>query len=65
MIVPERRDSFDEALGSWTLVEQPPLDGSRICALVRTGDPAENFLFHSLRLDEAEAYGRDSYSTGT
>jgi len=47
---------------SYTLVEQPPLDGSRICALVRITDDKENFLLHSIRLEEAEAYGLDSYA---
>ena len=45
-----------------SIVEQPPLDGSRIAALVKTSSEEEEFLFHSLRLSEEEAVGRDSYA---
>lgn len=45
-----------------SLVEQPPLDGSHITALVQTSDKHPDFLFHSLRLSEEEAAGRDSYA---
>ena len=45
-----------------SIVEQPPLDGSRIAALVRTSDEAERYIFHSIRLTEAEAAGKDSYT---
>ena len=45
-----------------SIVEQPPLDGSRIAALVRTSDDAGRYLFHSLRLTEEEASGKDSYA---
>ena len=45
-----------------SIVEQPPLDGSRISALVRTSDDAGRYLFHSLRLTEEEAAGKDSYA---
>ena len=44
-----------------SVVEQPPLDGSRIAALVRTSSEADKFLFHSLRLTEEEAAGKTSY----
>ena len=47
---------------SISIVEQPPLDGSRIAALVRTSADADKYLFHSLRLTEEEAAGRDSYA---
>ena len=42
-------------------MEQPPLDGSRIAALVRTSSKADKYLFHSLRLTEDEAAGKTSY----
>ena len=42
-----------------SIVEQPPLDGSRIAALVQTASGKNNRLFHSLRLREEEAYVRD------
>ena len=45
-----------------SIVEQPPLDGSRISALVRTSDEAERYIFNSIRLTEAEAAGKDSYA---
>lgn len=45
-----------------SVVEQPPLDGSRIAALVQTSSQALPCLFHSLRLTEKEAAGKDSYA---
>lgn len=45
-----------------SIVEQPPLDGSRVAALVQTSSEASNALFHSPRLTEDEATGRDSYA---
>ena len=45
-----------------SVVEQPPLDGSRVAALVKTSSEASKALFHSLRLTEDEAAGRDSYA---
>lgn len=44
-----------------SVVEQPPLDGSRIAALVRTSSEADQYLFLSLRLTEEEATGKTSY----
>lgn len=44
-----------------SIIEQPPLDGSRIAALVRTSSEADKYLFHSLRLTEEEAAGKTSY----
>ncbi|MBO6028793.1 MAG: translation initiation inhibitor [Bacteroidales bacterium] len=45
-----------------SIVEQPPLDGSRIAALVQTASEKKTNLFHSLRLTEEEAAGKDSYA---
>jgi enamine deaminase RidA (YjgF/YER057c/UK114 family) len=45
-----------------SIVEQPPLDGSRISALVQTSAREPYFLFHSLRLTEDEAKGLDAYA---
>ena len=45
-----------------SVVEQSPLDGSRVAALVQTSTEASKALFHSLRLTEDEAAGRDSYA---
>ena len=45
-----------------SVVEQPPLDGSRIAALVHTSSEPRNYLFHSLQLREDEARGLDSYA---
>ena len=47
-----------------SIVEQPPLDRSRITALVQTSSDAPSWVFHSLRLTEAEAQGLDSYAQG-
>lgn len=47
--------------GGYAIVEQPPLDGSRIAALVWTSPDAAKYLFHSLRLTEEEAAGKTSY----
>ena len=47
--------------GRVSVVEQPPLDGSRIAALVHTSSEADKYLFHSLRLTEEEAAGKNSY----
>ena len=44
-----------------SIVEQPPLDGSRIAALAQTASEQKRCLFHSLRLTEEEAAGKDSY----
>jgi len=45
-----------------SIVEQPPLDGSRIAALVQTSSRRSEAMFHSLRLSDEEAAGRDSYA---
>ena len=45
-----------------SIVEQPPLDGSRIAALAQTASEQKRCLFHSLRLTEEEAAGKDSYA---
>ena len=59
-----------KALETWPLyaslavsiVEQPPLDGSRIAALAQTASEQNRCLFHRLRLAEEEAAGKDSYA---
>jgi len=51
-------------LDNISIVEQPPLDGSRVAALVRSSDYASDYLFHSIRLSEEEAAGLDSYGQG-
>lgn len=45
-----------------SLVEQPPLDGSRVCALVHAAGSDPGFVFHSFRLSENEASGLSSYA---
>ena len=54
---------FQEILShtNLTIVEQPPLCGSKVSLLVKTTDDTTPILFHSLRLTEEEAKGRDSY----
>lgn len=44
-----------------TIVEQPPLDGSKVSVLVKTDDSSVPTLFHSIRLTEEEALDKDSY----
>lgn len=44
-----------------TIVEQPPLDGSKVSILVKTDDSSGPTLFHSIRLTEEEALDKDSY----
>ena len=45
-----------------SIVEQPPLDSSRVTALVMTSSSQPSWLFYSIRLTEAEAEGLDSYA---
>ena len=64
--------ALKEALDAWfgtldaqpavSIVEQPPLDGCRIAALAHTSSETTPCLFHSLRLTEEEAAGKDSYA---
>ena len=44
-----------------TIVEQPPLNGSKISILVKTTSDDAPILFHSIRLTEEEATGKNSY----
>lgn len=62
------RDALGASFGSMlpglavSVVEQPPLDGSRVAALVQTSSTPSRALFHSLRLTEEEAAGKNSYA---
>ena len=44
-----------------SVVEQAPLDASKISVLAKTSDSGEGFLFHALRLSDAETQGLNSY----
>ena len=44
-----------------TIIEQPPLDGSKISILVKTSTSEPQFIFHSIRLKEEETRGANSY----
>ena len=44
-----------------TIVEQTPLSGSKASLLIKTTDDTTPILFHSLRLTEEEAKGKNSY----
>ena len=46
---------------SLTIVEQTPLNGSKVSLLIKTTDDATPILFHSLRLTEEEAKDKNSY----
>lgn len=47
--------------GAITVVEQPPLDGSKISLLVKTTQQPDGAIFQSLRLTDNEAKGQSSY----
>ena len=44
-----------------SIIEQPPLDCSKITLMVKTTDEADNFILHSIRLSEEETRGANSY----
>lgn len=44
-----------------TIIEQPPLDGSKISLLIKTANEPEHCLFQSIRLTEAETRGASAY----
>lgn len=44
-----------------SIVEQPPLNGSKVSLLIKTTDDKTPILFHSIRLTEEEALGKNSY----
>ena len=44
-----------------SIIEQPPLDGSKISILLKTSTEEMPFLFHSIRLSEEETRGANSY----
>ena len=44
-----------------SIIEQPPLDGSKITILVKTSDSRDNFILDSIRLSEEETRGMNSY----
>ena len=44
-----------------SIVEQAPLNGSKVSLLVKTTDDDTPILFHSIRLTEEEAMGKNSY----
>ena len=44
-----------------SVIEQPPLDGSKITILTKTTDEADLFIHHSIRLTEEETRGANSY----
>ena len=44
-----------------TIVEQAPLNGSKVSLLVKTTSDDVPLLFHSIRLTEEEATGKTSY----
>lgn len=44
-----------------TLVEQPPMDNSKVSVLLKTSDAPSPYIFQSLRLDDEDAKGQSSY----
>lgn len=45
-----------------SIIEQPPLNNSKIGLLLKTSDETETFIFNSFRLTTDEAKDKDSYS---
>ncbi|MBP1540406.1 MAG: translation initiation inhibitor [Prevotella sp.] len=45
-----------------SVVEQAPVDGSKITLLIKTAAGEPDFLFHSLRLTDGETKGMNSYT---
>lgn len=44
-----------------TIVEQAPLDGSKVSLIIKTSDEQQDFIFQSLRLTEEETRATNSY----
>ncbi|MBR7053762.1 MAG: translation initiation inhibitor [Prevotella sp.] len=44
-----------------SVIEQPPLDCSKVTLLVKTTDRPDDFILHSIRLSEEETRGANSY----
>ena len=44
-----------------SVVEQAPLDNSKISILAKTSDTAPDYLFHALRLNDDDTRGMNSY----
>ncbi|MCR4853274.1 MAG: translation initiation inhibitor [Prevotella sp.] len=55
---------YQELLGDTAIsvVEQAPVDGSKITLLLKTAEDEPNFMFHSLRLTDGETKGMNSYT---
>lgn len=47
--------------GAYTVIQQPPVGGSKIALLLKTSDEADEFLLHSIRLTDEEAAHQSSY----
>src|SRR5574344_67761 len=47
--------------GVVSIIEQPPLNGSKMVLLLTTGDRGNDVSFESIRLSNEEAQGKDSY----
>lgn len=56
---PLMRDCLSKAPCS--VIQQPPVDGTKIALLVKTSDEEARFVFHSVRLTDAEAAHQSSY----
>ena len=48
-----------------SVIEQPPINGSKIALLLATTDRRNNYIFSSLRLDETTAKGLGAYEQAT
>lgn len=55
---------YQELLGDTAIsvVEQAPVDGSKIALLMKTAEGEPDYLFHSLRLTDGETKGLNSYT---
>ncbi len=54
---------FKELLSraNFTIIEQPPLDGSKISLLIKTNSKKPKYIFQSIRLNEDEAKKKSTY----
>ena len=50
---------------AYTVVQQPPVGGTKIGVLLKTADEPDNFMLNSLRLTDEEASGYGSYEQTT
>jgi enamine deaminase RidA (YjgF/YER057c/UK114 family) len=53
------KDKLQQA--AFTIIQQPPIGGTKIALLLKTSDEPIQFLFHAIRLSDEEAAHQSSY----